>query len=144
MRGTNMNRIFALLMLLLSPLVLAEQIYTWTDAAGVRHFSKTPHPDGADSSLIDTSVRNPAIQNGDGKLPQRTATAYCNRERMAEINQEIARLEQDFQTRMRQCDQERHGRGTNNSFTDCQRYNRLWYTEAKANLQRALNACLGK
>ncbi len=138
------SRALLLILLLWPSLASAEQIYTWTDAAGVRHFSKVPPADGGDSNLIDTTVRNPSIQNGEGKLPRLTATARCDRERMAHIDQELIRLEQDFKTRMQQCDQQRQRSDTSGGFTDCQRYNRLWYTEAKANFQRALNACLGK
>lgn len=138
------NRIFALLLLLLSPLALADQVYTWTDVTGVRHFSKQPRLDGPESNLVDTRVRNSSIPQGDGKFPKPIATARCERERMAQIEQELIRLEQDLKNRMQQCDQQRQRGDGHISFTDCQRYNRLWYSDAKANFQRALNACLGK
>lgn len=137
-------KLVLLALLLWPPMIAAEQIYTWTDSDGVRHFAKVPPADHGHEDVIDTRVRNPAIQNGEGKLPRLTATVRCDRERLARINQELEHLEQDFQGRMQQCDQQRQRGDGTGSFTDCQRYNRLWYTEAKANFQRALNDCLGK
>ena len=121
--------------------VVADQVYTWTDENGVRHFSKTaPSPD-IDAKPINTQVHNSALVVGDGNMPQVEETKRCAAEELAGLRFRLSRLDRDFNERMADCDRQRRDDTLIGSYADCQRHNRAWLAEARVNYQRAIATC---
>ncbi len=121
--------------------VVADQVYTWTDENGVRHFSKTaPSPD-IDAKPINTQVHNSALVAGDGTMPQVEETKRCAAEELAGLRFRLSRLDRDFNERMAECDRQRRDNTLIGSYADCQRHTRVWLAEERANYQRAIATC---
>ena len=120
-----------------------DQVYTWTDENGVRHFSQESPPDGIRRDSIRTDVQNSAIRAGDGTLPVVAETARCTQPVMDELRQRRDALAGQLRQRMHQCQVMARDDALLVSLADCQRQARRWHQDSKDNVERALAACHG-
>lgn len=121
--------------------VVADQVYTWTDDNGVRHFSKTAPPPEIQAKAINTQVHNSALVVGDGTMPQVEETRRCPAEELAGLRVRLSRLDRDFNERMAECDSQRRNNTLIGSYAECQRHNRVWLADERVNYQRAIDLC---
>lgn len=142
--GSWLGILSGMILLLVTLSASADQVYTWTDDDGVRHFSKTPPEPGISSDSINTEVRNSSVIAGDGRMPEVGETRRCSAEELSGLRQRITFLDRDFNVRMAECDKMRRDGSLIGSYSECQRASRVWLTETRVNYQHALDSCHGR